>query len=102
MAPTTRPQQRLPARVYSVRRVVVFGTAFLLVFGLARLLSEGSDAQERGTDGTASIVIGDQSGGAKPSDSPSAQPSPTAKAPRKAAKTKNRQHLAQPSDPCNP
>src|SRR3546814_17791560 len=102
MAPTTRPQRRLPARVYWVRRVVVFGTAFLLVFGLARLLSGGSDAQERGTDGTASIVSGAQSGAAKPSASPSAKPSPTAKAPRKPATKKTRQQLAQPSGPRNP
>ncbi|NYG58913.1 hypothetical protein BJ980_001836 [Nocardioides daedukensis] len=102
MAPTTRPQRRLPARVYWVRRVVVFGTAFLLVFGLARLLSGGSDAQETGTDGTASIVSGAQSGAAKPSASASAKPSPTAKATRKPAKKKTKQPLAQPSGPCNP
>lgn len=34
----------LPARVYWTRRVLVLGTALLLVFGLARLLVGGSDA----------------------------------------------------------
>lgn len=34
----------LPARVYWTRRLVVLGTALLLVVGLARLLSGGSDA----------------------------------------------------------
>lgn len=34
----------LPARVYWTRRVLVLGTAFLLVFGLARLLTGSSDA----------------------------------------------------------
>jgi hypothetical protein len=34
----------LPARVYWVRRLLVLGTAFALVFGIARLLSDGSDA----------------------------------------------------------
>lgn len=34
----------LPARVYWTRRVLVLGTALLLVFGLARILVGGSDA----------------------------------------------------------
>lgn len=34
----------LPARVYWTRRVLVLGTALLLVFGVARLLVGGSDA----------------------------------------------------------
>jgi hypothetical protein len=34
----------LPARVYWVRRLLVFGTALTLVFGIAHLLGGGSDA----------------------------------------------------------
>lgn len=34
----------LPARVYWTRRLLVLGTAFLLVFGLARVLTGSSDA----------------------------------------------------------
>lgn len=34
----------LPARVYWTRRIVLLGTALLLVFGVARVLTAGSDA----------------------------------------------------------
>mgnify|MGYP006150707977 CR=1 FL=1 len=33
----------LPARVYWTRRLLVLGTVFLLVFGIARVLTSGSD-----------------------------------------------------------
>jgi len=36
----------LPARVYWTRRLFVLGTALLLVFGIARLLGNGSDAAD--------------------------------------------------------
>jgi hypothetical protein len=36
----------LPARVYWTRRLFVLGTALLLVFGIARLLGNGSDASD--------------------------------------------------------
>lgn len=38
----------LPARVYWTRRIFVLGTALLLVFGIARLLGNGSDAADNG------------------------------------------------------
>ncbi len=41
---STMTRGPLPARVYWTRRMLVLGTAFLLVFGLARLLTGGSDA----------------------------------------------------------
>jgi hypothetical protein len=37
----------LPARTYWTRRVMVLGTAVLLVFGMARVLGAGSDASSR-------------------------------------------------------
>src|SRR6478735_2058332 len=39
----------LPARVYWTRRLFVLGTALLLVFGIARLLGNGSDATDDGS-----------------------------------------------------
>lgn len=57
--PPLRPRGRLPARVYWVRRGLVLAAAFLLVFGIARLLGAGSD----GDDGTpkATQAAGEQS-----------------------------------------
>jgi hypothetical protein len=47
MTVVTRPRGPLPARVYWTRRLLVVAVAFLLVFGIARLLgSSGSGAPE--------------------------------------------------------
>lgn len=54
----------LPARVYWTRRVMVLGTVFLLVFGIGRLLTGGSDA----TSGEPTAV----QAAATPSPSPTA------------------------------
>jgi hypothetical protein len=63
----------LPARVYWVRRLMVLGTAVLLVFAIARLLADGSDASSSGTgDGAARLSAGDASSSAPPTTSSSA------------------------------
>ncbi|CAM3325448.1 hypothetical protein NODU109028_11770 [Nocardioides dubius] len=49
MSGVTRPSGPLPARVYWVRRALVLGTAFVLVFALARLLGGGSDGSSEAT-----------------------------------------------------
>ena len=53
MPPLTRGP--LPARVYWVRRLLVLGTAFALVFGIGRLLIGGSDASS-GEDTAAQVA----------------------------------------------
>ena len=45
----------LPARVYWVRRLMVLGTAFLLVFATGRLLTDGSDGSDGSADDTARL-----------------------------------------------
>ena len=88
----------LPARVYWVRRIMVLGTAVLLVIAIGRLLGGGSDgssgddlAAQVGADITATISAGS-------SDLPTQvtrTPSPT----KKPSKTKT--PLAQPEGPCD-
>lgn len=46
----------LPARVYWVRRLMVLGTAVLLVVAIGRLLGEGSDASSSGDDGATTVA----------------------------------------------
>ncbi|MFS3127216.1 hypothetical protein ACLM5J_02315 [Nocardioides sp. Bht2] len=53
MSGVTRPTGPLPARVYWVRRALVLGTAFVLVFALARLVGGGSDGAADDAAGTA-------------------------------------------------
>lgn len=85
----------LPARVYWTRRVLVLGTAFLLVFGLARLLTGGSDASSR----PAAEAV--QAAGT-PTSAPVA-PTVTAAQSREPKKHKTRKEpvLAQPDGPCD-
>ncbi|QIX28175.1 hypothetical protein ncot_17450 [Nocardioides sp. JQ2195] len=96
MSSAARPRGPLPARVYWVRRAVVFGAAFLLIFGLARLLGSGSDGDPEGSRPTAEQAAGQQTDGATVPDTRS---SSSAKAPRK---KKTKAPLAQPSGPCAP
>lgn len=89
----------LPARVYWVRRLLVLGTAFLLVFAVARLLGGGSDA----SDGDqAAQLSADTSSASSPSASEPTTPSETA---RKQGKKKTREPdptptLAAPTGEC--
>lgn len=69
-------QGPLPARVYWVRRVMVLGTALLLVFAIARLLGDGSDASSSG-DRDAARLSADSSSSAPTDD---LNPAPTASA----------------------
>lgn len=65
----------LPARVYWVRRLLVLGTAFALVFGIGRLLTGGSDASG-GQDTAAQVAAG-----TTPSTSPSVAEPPATRTP---------------------
>ena len=55
MAPLTRGP--LPARVYWTRRLMVLGTALLLVFAIGRLLGNGSDAASDRDDAAAQVAV---------------------------------------------
>ncbi|MFC5494478.1 hypothetical protein [Nocardioides caricicola] len=66
----------LPARVYWTRRIFVLGTALLLVFGIARLLGNGSDAAD---DGAAQLTADTTTTSASPSAEASATAGETGK-----------------------
>lgn len=98
MSSAARPRGPLPARVYWVRRAVVFGTAFLLIFGLARLLGSGSDGDGEGAKPTAEQAAGQQAGDANAQTS-----GPTDESSTRATKPKKtKTPLAEPSGPCDP
>ena len=103
MPATTRGP--LPARVYWVRRIMVLGTALLLVFAIARLLGDGSDASGGG-DGAARLSAeSSSSSSSAPTDdltiTLSTSPSPTKKVrPGKAATTSQAPVLAEPEGTC--
>lgn len=84
----------LPARVYWVRRLLVLGTATLLVVAIARLLGGGSDAS---SDPDAQLVA-DGSPTATLTDQPTA--SESARKPGKRASKSQEPVLAQPDGPC--
>ncbi|MBD8870854.1 hypothetical protein [Nocardioides donggukensis] len=89
MSAVTRPRGPLPPRVYWTRRVLVLVVAFGLVFGLGRVLGNGSDA-ESGSGATAAQV------GGQPTSEPSADDTAT----KKSKKKKKKRKPAQPSGPC--
>ena len=90
----------LPARVYWTRRLMVLGTVFLLVFGLARVLTAGSDASSddvpRAVRAAAAPTASEESSPTEP-----AEPPETVR-PRKTKQTRTPQApvLAQPEGPC--
>ncbi len=89
----------LPARVYWTRRLMVFGTAFLLVLGLARILTGGSDVSSSSEEPRAVQVA------ATPKATGASTPEPTATETRKQKKPKKQKTekepvLAQPEGPC--
>ena len=90
----------LPARVYWTRRLLVLGTAFLLVLGLARILTGGSDATSTEEPQAAQVAATPTATG------PSAPlPTPTATETRKQRKpgqkkTERAPLLAQPEGTC--
>lgn len=68
----------LPARVYWVRRLMVLGTALLLVFAIGRLLDGGSDGASSGGDGPAARLAADKPTAASSTPPTSATASPSA------------------------
>jgi hypothetical protein len=97
----TRPRGPLPRRVYWVRRLMVLGTAVLLVVALGRILTSGSDASDPAASDRARRAAAEPSSG------------PTAEETTKKRKTKKRGGqgrasetapptpvLAQPTGPC--
>ena len=99
MRSMARPQGRLPARVYWVRRTLVLAVALGLVFGIAQLLGgtgdpAGDSAQVVGSDPAPATVV--------PSES-TADSDPEAERERGGKKRKpekTRTPLAQPTGPC--
>ncbi len=98
MSAVTRPRGPLPARVYWTRRLLVVGLAFLLVFGLARLLGGGSDGESAPDDTAAQVAARPTTTGA------TSAPTPTkTRKPRTTKKAKpTKAPLAQPDGPCDP
>lgn len=85
----------LPARVYWFRRILVLGTAFLLVFAISRVLTGGSDASS-GPDKVTEVA-------ADPTPTTTSQTptaTPTRKPPGK-GRTSHAPVLAQPDGPCS-
>lgn len=80
--------------MYWTRRALVLGVAFLLVFGIARVLGGGSDGRSSAGD-TAEQAAGDQSSTrtAAPTTTPETTP---------AKKKKKKPVLAEPDGPCDP
>lgn len=101
MRTLARPNGRLPARVYWVRRTMVLVTALALVFAVGRLFT-GSDDEEPGTQAVATA--------AEPSTTPTATPTMTGPLPLRPAATGTKPAtprptstsvvLAEPSGPC--
>lgn len=104
MSSVTRPQGPLPPRVYWVRRAVVLGTAFLLIFGLARLLGSGSDGDGEHQKPTAEQAAGQQRDQSTEPGTQGPDPSTTESSgqtkPKKAKKTKT--PLPEPTGVCDP
>jgi hypothetical protein len=80
----------LPPRVYWTRRAVVLGVAFLLVFGIARVLGGGSDGRS-GAGDTAAQAAGEQT---------STRPPTATTTPKSTPGKKKKRVLAQPDGPC--
>lgn len=88
----------LPARVYWVRRMLVLGTATLLVVAIARMLGGGSDASS-GSDPAAALVA-DGSPTASSTLTDEAIATPSTRQPGKRASKSKGPELAQPQGPC--
>src|SRR6478609_2310243 len=95
-------QGPLPPRVYWVRRVMVLGTAVLLVIAIANLLGGGSDASSSG-DNDAARLSADSS--SLPTDDLTLSLTPSAGTtkkpqPGKATRTSEAPALAEPEGTC--
>jgi hypothetical protein len=96
-------QGPLPARVYWTRRIMVLGTALLLVFAIARMLGDGSDASSSGDGDTASLSA--ESSSSAPTGDPTLSLTPSESAttngkPGKGVTTSQAPVLAQPEGTC--
>lgn len=90
----------LPARVYWTRRLMVLGTAFLLVLGISRVLTGGSDGSSEEVPEAVRAAATPTTGGTGPTVTATV-PAKKQKqdGPRK-KKTKQAPVLAQPDGPC--
>lgn len=86
----------LPARVYWVRRLMVIGTALLLVVAIGRLLGNGSD----GSDDAAELSADSPSATPSVSDPSTPSQSTTKKAKKKTPKADPTPTLAAPTGEC--
>jgi hypothetical protein len=77
----------LPSRVYWVRRVMVLGTAVLMVFAVARVLTGAGDGSPGGTPGAVQVA-----------GTPTASDSPTPSTPS-ATRTKKPRKVKKPPEP---
>lgn len=95
----TRPRGRLPQRVYWVRRLLVLGLAFALVFGIGRLLDGGPGGSDGPSAQPASGMVSDRSLPATLSTA-DASPKRASVRGRNAEPRRTRTPLATPSGPC--
>lgn len=95
----TRPRGRLPARVYWVRRAVVLGVVFLLVFTVTRLFSGGDEEKP-----TAEQASGETSSQTADDDAAAEEQKSEQKNEQEAPepKKKRKKKLASPDGPCAP
>lgn len=98
MSTLARPTGPLPPAVYWRRRILALAVALLLVLGIGRVLSWGSDGQE-GAQGT--TVSGKPTG--DPTVGASTEPdTPDRTRTRTAKPTKTKTPLVEPDGPCQP
>lgn len=102
MTPVTRPRGPLPARVYWVRRALVLATAFLLVFGFARLLGGGNDGDPGAGDSAVGVSGETTESGDGVTDDEAADDANDDATPRRKKNKPKRTPLARPDGPCDP
>lgn len=99
MSAVTRPRGPLPARVYWTRRAVLLGVAFLMVFGVARLLGGGSDGKSEDPGAAANVAGAPTSTG---STKAAVRRSGTARPADDRESRTTRKPLAEADGPCDP
>lgn len=91
----------LPPRVYWRRRILLVGVAVLLVFGLARVLSAGSDASSSAPDSAAQVAaVPTATASATVTVTPGATPAGEQRAEARKKKRRSEPVLAAPTGPC--
>lgn len=89
-----QPRGPLPARVYWTRRLVLLGTALVLVVGLARILGGSSDGSDPSGD---QAMTAGATTTSSPTESTTTEP---VKKKRKKKQTPTEPPLAEPTGPC--